>query len=96
MALPRLPISTGWYFKNAKGSDDTILPVSQFPTTIHQDLLHHGKIVDPFLDSNEPQVQWVGEEAWTYRTTFSKPKVEFKNMNFELILKASTLIVQFS
>jgi beta-mannosidase len=87
MALQRLPISTGWSFKNAKDSDDTFLPVSQFPTTIHQDLLHHGKIVDPFLDSNEPQVQWVGEEAWTYRTTFSKPKVEFMNMYFELIFE---------
>jgi beta-mannosidase len=87
MALQRLPISTGWSFKNAESSDDTFLPVSQFPTTIHQDLLHHGKIVDPFLDSNESRVQWVGEEAWTYRTTFSKPQVEFKDMSFELVIE---------
>ncbi|PMD48156.1 glycoside hydrolase family 2 protein [Hyaloscypha variabilis F] len=87
MALQRFPISTGWSFKNATGSDDKFLPVSQFPTTIHQDLLHHGKIVDPFLDSNETQVQWIGEEAWTYRTTFPKPKAELKNMNFELVFE---------
>jgi beta-mannosidase len=85
MALQRLSISTGWTFKNANSKDSTFLPVSQFPTTIHQDLLHHGKIVDPFLDANELQVQWVGEEAWTYRTKFSKPRVEHKNMAFELV-----------
>lgn len=87
MALQRVPISTGWKFKNAKGSDDDFLPVSQFPTTIHQDLLLHGKIPDPFLDANESQVQWVGEEAWTYRTEFSKPKEGFENMNFELVFE---------
>jgi beta-mannosidase len=87
MALQRIPISTGWSFKNTKSSDDTFLPVSKFPTTIHQDLLHHGKIVDPFLDSNEPRVQWVGEEAWTYRMTFPKPKVESENTTFELVFE---------
>lgn len=87
MALQRIPISTGWTFKSSKSSDATFLPVSQFPTTIHQDLIHHGKIVNPFLDANESLVQWVGEEAWTYRTVFSKPKVESKSMIFELVFE---------
>jgi beta-mannosidase len=87
MALQRLPISAGWSFKQANTSAASFLPVSQFPTTIHQDLFHHGKIVDPFLDANESRVQWVGEEAWTYRTKFSKPKVESKNMSFELVFE---------
>ena len=87
MALQRLSISTGWIFKNANSNDSDFLPVSQFPTTIHQDLLHHEKIVDPFLDADELQVQWVGEEAWIYRTRFSKPRVEHENVIYELVFE---------
>ena len=87
MAHQRLPISSGWSFKKTNSSDATLLPVSQFPTTIHQDLIHHGKIVDPFLDANEPHVQWVGEEAWTYRTSFLKPRIESEDLKFELVFE---------
>ncbi len=50
------------------------LDVAQFPTNVHLDLLKHGKIPDPFLDTNEGAVQWVGEESWDYHTTFETPK----------------------
>ncbi|KAM7222221.1 beta-mannosidase B [Rhypophila decipiens] len=46
-------------------------PVSQFPTNIHLDLLHHGLIPDPFMGKNELDVQWVGEANWVYKTFFS-------------------------
>ena len=83
----KLSNSTGWSFKNTKTSEDTFLPISKFPTTIHQDLLHHGKINDPFLDSNESKVQCVGEEAWTYSTSFTKPKVRAEDIKFELVFE---------
>ncbi|KAG0649922.1 Beta-mannosidase B [Hyphodiscus hymeniophilus] len=101
LAFKRIPISTGWTFKktNNSGSEDAALPVSQFPTTIYQDLIHHGKIVDPFLDANEPKVQWVGEEAWTYSTKFSRPRVRSHDLNFELVFEGldthSTILVNF-
>ena len=62
---------TKWDFKQARKDSATWRPVSQFPTNIHLDLLAHGMIPDPFVGKNELDVQWVGEEAWLYRTTFS-------------------------
>lgn len=37
---------------------------------IHTDLLNNDEIPDPFIDTNEREVQWVGEEDWEYRTEF--------------------------
>lgn len=71
----RTAIHSGWSFREAKADndDESWRPVSQFPTTIHQDLLHHGLIPDPTRDLNAQDVQCVGEKAWAYRTTFGKP-----------------------
>ncbi|KAL1968698.1 hypothetical protein VTN77DRAFT_1524 [Rasamsonia byssochlamydoides] len=66
-----IPLNENWHFKEA--ADDTWLPVSQFPTNIHLDLLYHKKIPDPFWGQNESEVQWVGEKVWLYRTEFDSP-----------------------
>ncbi|RDW66315.1 hypothetical protein BP6252_09950 [Coleophoma cylindrospora] len=44
------------------------LPVAQFPTVQFIDLLHHGLIPDPYIDTNELACLWVNEADWTYRT----------------------------
>ncbi|KAL2270800.1 hypothetical protein VTJ83DRAFT_171 [Remersonia thermophila] len=75
MARSVVAIDAGWEFRQADKDDSPFLPVSQFPTNIHLDLLHHGLIPDPFVAKNELDVQWVGEAAWTYRTTFASPAV---------------------
>ncbi|KAH7273436.1 hypothetical protein MRS44_001674 [Fusarium solani] len=69
------PIDQNWQFKQAKDDDASYLSVAQFPTNVHLDLLHHGKIPDPFIGKNENEVQWIGETDWVYRTTFASPKV---------------------
>jgi beta-mannosidase len=76
----RISLDSGWHFKqiDAVGvpeSIDDFLPVAQFPTNIHLDLLAHGKIPDPFIGLNEYEVQWVGEQKWCYRTEFECAKV---------------------
>ena len=45
------------------------LPVAQFPTVAHIDLLHHKLIPDPYIDDNEIKCLWVNDADWTYRTT---------------------------
>ncbi|KAI0160719.1 beta-mannosidase [Xylariaceae sp. FL1272] len=65
------PIDQHWEFKQTEKGDDTYLPVAQFPTNIHLDLLAHSLIPDPFIGKNELEVQWVGETAWVYRTRFT-------------------------
>lgn len=67
--LTRTAIDSNWTFKQA-GGDDDFLPVAQFPTNIHLDLMKHKKIPDPFVGKNENKVQWVDEETWIYQTKF--------------------------
>lgn len=67
------PVDKNWHFKQAGRDAGAYLPVAQFPTQVHLDLLHHGLIPDPNVGKNELDVQWVGETAWVYRTTFPTP-----------------------
>lgn len=65
-----VPVDKNWEFKQLDKEDAEFLPVSQFPTNIHLDLIHHKIIPDPFIGKNELDVQWVGEAQWVYKTTF--------------------------
>ncbi|KND91059.1 Beta-mannosidase B [Tolypocladium ophioglossoides CBS 100239] len=67
------PIDENWHFRQADRDSSAYLPVARFPTQIHLDLLHHKLIPDPNIGKNELDVQWVGETAWVYRTTFPTP-----------------------
>ncbi|KAI9899249.1 hypothetical protein N3K66_005710 [Trichothecium roseum] len=75
MARTVYPIDENWQFKESKQDDGSYLPVSQFPTNVHLDLLHHKLIPDPYIGKNELEVQWVGERVWVYRTSFTSPAV---------------------
>ncbi|KAK1569380.1 family 2 glycosyl hydrolase [Colletotrichum navitas] len=70
-----IPIDKNWQFKQADKDDSELLAVSQFPTNIHLDLIHHNVIPDPFIGKNELDVQWVGERQWLYRTAFAAEAV---------------------
>ncbi|KFH47185.1 Beta-mannosidase B-like protein [Hapsidospora chrysogenum ATCC 11550] len=70
-----LSIDKNWQFKEGKKDDSAYLPVGQFPTNVHLDLLHHKLIPDPYIGKNELDVQWIGETVWVYRTTFTSPQV---------------------
>ena len=65
------PINKGWTFKQVDDESSKFLPVAQFPTNVHLDLMHHNIIPDPFIGKNENVVQWVGERDWVYKTSFS-------------------------
>lgn len=71
--LSRVAIDKGWRFKQASNLNDStassFLPVAQFPTVAHIDLLHHNLIPDPFIDDNEIPCLWVNDADWTYRTS---------------------------
>ena len=65
-----IPIDKGWTFKQVDDESSNFLPVAQFPTNVHLDLMHHNLIPDPFVGKNENLVQWVGERTWVYKTSF--------------------------
>lgn len=82
-AIPRklgvknvIPVNKGWTFRQADDETSKDLPVAQFPTNVHLDLIHHNIIPDPLIGKNENVVQWVGEKAWLYRTTFLCPDLQ--------------------
>lgn len=68
------PIDKGWTFRQVDDESSKFLPVAQFPTNVHLDLMHHNLIPDPFIGKNENVVQWVGERAWVYKTSFPSPE----------------------
>lgn len=73
MKLQNTLVDKGWQFKQRSSLNGaaaaSFLPVSQFPTVAHIDLLHHGLILDPYIDDNELACLWVNDADWTYRTS---------------------------
>ena len=65
------PLHTGWEFRQ-QGTE--VWHPAQVPGVVQLDLLRLGLIPDPFVGTQEKEVQWVEDEAWEYQTTFSKPQ----------------------
>ena len=74
LARRKIALDSNWSFRKSSADHATALPVSRFPTKIHLDLYQHGLIPDPFHAKNERDLQWIGEESWTYQTTFPTPR----------------------
>ncbi|KAJ0413362.1 beta-mannosidase B [Aspergillus carlsbadensis] len=74
-AAQRTTLEAGWSFKRTDEGDDTWAPVARVPTVVHMDLLDNKKIPDPFIGTNELDVEWIGEHSWTYQTTFTVPSI---------------------
>ena len=60
-------LHTDWTFCQV---GDTLWSDAKVPGTVHQDLLNHNRIPNPFYGMNEDAVQWVENEDWMYRTSF--------------------------
>ena len=65
-----------WEFSQA-GSNEWMS--ARVPGTVHQDLLDHGRLPDPFYGMNEQKVQWVEKEDWLYRTVFTVTADQLKS-----------------
>lgn len=56
-----------WQFRQA--GTETFYP-AKLPGTVHQDLMRHHLIPDPYYQTNEQLVQWVENKDWEYQNTF--------------------------
>ncbi|KAG6919397.1 hypothetical protein DXG01_006280 [Tephrocybe rancida] len=78
-----------WSFTQVGGGagtqDGEWLQTSEFPTTVHVELLKLNKIPDPFLGLNEWDVQWVGESEWAFKSTFEVTEEELRSPNVDLV-----------
>ncbi|KAK4223749.1 hypothetical protein QBC38DRAFT_502893 [Podospora fimiseda] len=67
-------MNSGWKFKRLQASNEEWQHVQAIPCNVHSELINKGKIPDPFVNLNELDVSWVGEETWQYRTIFRSPE----------------------
>lgn len=68
-----LTLHQGWTFAQA-GSDNWL--TAEVPGTVHQDLLNHNLLPNPFWGTNEDSIQWVEKEDWEYKTVFNVTEVQ--------------------
>jgi beta-mannosidase len=78
----------GWLFKQQDGSGSarTLRQTAMFPTNIHLDLLAHNLIPDPFIGTNEAEVQWVGDQTWVYQCSFNLPSREVDRFQYASLI----------
>ena len=74
-------IHKNWKFKQL---EDTIWKSATVPGNVYSDLLDHKKIPDPFVGSNELNVQWASKKNWEYQTTFELAPKTLSKSNIEL------------
>ncbi|KAN0097394.1 glycoside hydrolase family 2 protein [Tylopilus felleus] len=84
-------LASGWQFSQVGGGHGTAdgewLSVSEFPTTVHVELLKSKRIPDPFLGLNEWEVQWIGETDWAFKNTFIVSEKDLTAANVDLVFE---------
>jgi beta-mannosidase len=78
--------AASWYFKEANKAESQWLQ-AKVPGTIHQDLLAHQLIADPYLLNNEQQAQWPAQKEWLYQTTILLTPASAAYQQIELVFE---------
>ncbi|EIM88069.1 beta-mannosidase [Stereum hirsutum FP-91666 SS1] len=82
-------LNDGWSFTQVGGGEGTKngewLAVSEFPTTVHVELLKLKRIPDPFVGLHEWDLQWIGEVEWAFKCSFSVSEQELALPNVDLV-----------
>lgn len=88
-----------WQFRSCRskyrlgvfpGRDGAVATPAQVPGTVHQDLINHKQLPDPFYGINEQKIQWVENEDWEYRTAFTVTPEQLKRETPNWFLKVLT------
>lgn len=78
-----------WSFTQVGGGEGTKdgewIRVSEFPTTVHVELLRLKKIPDPFIGLHDWDVQWIGESEWAFKSHFDMTEDELEFPNVDLV-----------
>lgn len=61
-----------------------------FKSAIHQGLINHKQLFDPFYDINKQKIQWVKNGVGEYRTVFTVTSKQLKRDDAQLVFKALT------
>ncbi|HVZ74792.1 MAG TPA: glycoside hydrolase family 2 protein [Polyangia bacterium] len=60
---------------------------AQVPGCVHTDLLRAGKIPDPFVGTNEKDLQWIEKSDWEYRSSFVADESLLARQRVDLVWK---------
>jgi beta-mannosidase len=77
-------LTGGWQFHKV---GESAWNTATVPGTVHTDLLNNKLIEDPFYRTNEKNLQWIGETAWEYKTSFTADDQLLKNDKLYLIFE---------
>lgn len=101
--ITRTPLDAGWRLDLAPGGGGRALvprhvlealPIpATVPGTVHTDLLAAGLIPDPYLDSNELALDWIGRVDWSYRTTLPADPDAREVLEFDGLDTLATVLV---
>lgn len=80
----KISINDGWKFRRV---GDTIWNPATVPGTVHTDLYANGLIPNPYFRDNEKNLQWIENEDWEYKTTFSLDEKTFNKHVISLIFE---------
>ncbi len=76
-------LNGNWQFKETSQKDWNTATV---PGNVHTDLMQNNMFKDPFIGTNEKELQWIGEKDWEYRRSFSVTADMLQYENLELVL----------
>ncbi len=63
-----LSLNEGWEFSQMNKEQ---WYAAEVPGSVQRDLVRHNVLPDPFYGTNEKKVQWVEDENWDFRKTFT-------------------------
>ena len=64
----KVDLTKNWQFSQANKNE---WKTASVPGTVHQDLISHNALPNPFWGLNEDKIQWVENFDWEYKTTFT-------------------------
>ena len=95
--LEQISLSTGWTVRqlpdDGMAESASATPPSgndgwfaaTVPGDVHLDLLHAGKIPDPFYRDNEAKLQWIEKVGWEYRTSIPVSAAALERQHVDLV-----------
>jgi beta-mannosidase len=77
-----IEIDKNWKFRQIS---DSLWYSATIPGDVYSDLLNNKLIEDPFIGSNEQNVQWVSDTKWEYKTRFNLDPTTLSKNHLQLL-----------
>lgn len=79
-----LSLNEGWEFTQMNKDQ---WYSAEIPGSVQRDLVRHNVLPDPFYGTNEKDIQWVEDENWDYRNTFTVTATQLKYDNAQIFFE---------